>query len=118
MNPALLPFWLTLVALIFLYVRAPFVSCERTLSQCDRLLASISTPIAHPLYFLRAEGVEFGMWGYCSSDRSCSPAHLGYSWGTGIIPWLTYALILIPIGKLISYTVSVPYFDNNIQHAA
>lgn len=83
------------------------------------ILASVSAPIAHFFYFLRADYdttvLRFGAWGTCTKiaqgGYDCSPKHLGYN--ASIIPnldatkigdisntithGLTYALVLHPV---------------------
>jgi hypothetical protein len=67
------------------------------------LLVTISTPLVRDFYFLHAStggGVRFGIWGWCIDHGGhCTNNNLGYRWGSQIIHWLTYLLVLYPIGQ-------------------
>lgn len=60
---------------------------------------TFSTPFIESIYFLSANGVNFGVFGFCSST-SCSLKSIGYTYGSGaeIIDWLTQTQVLFGIG--------------------
>ncbi|KAF9563221.1 hypothetical protein CPC08DRAFT_686789 [Agrocybe pediades] len=71
------------------------------------LLTVFSIPLVSTLYFLhsdQANGVKFGMWGWCLDDYLvCSPLQLGYTWQPEIAIPITKALVLYPIAAVFSF---------------
>ena len=63
------------------------------------LLTALSTPLIKGIYFLRADEVKFGTFGYCEPN-GCTPRHVGYDRGPEVTEWITRTHILFPIGVL------------------
>ncbi|KAF9473913.1 hypothetical protein BDN70DRAFT_766986, partial [Pholiota conissans] len=88
-NPAFYVFLATLAAVVLL------------------LLTTISVPLTSTFSFLhstQANGVSFGMWGWCLDDGEiCSPAQFGYSWPPEITPSITKALVFYPIAIVCTF---------------
>ena len=85
MNPALLPFLITLIALVFL------------------ILCIFSTPFNWNLYYLRSDiagGLHLGGWGWCIDGGYCTNKALGYSWDPQVIVWLTKMMVWYPIAAI------------------
>ncbi|CAA7269631.1 unnamed protein product [Cyclocybe aegerita] len=89
-NPAFYVFLVTFTAFILL------------------LLTTLSIPLVSSFYFLytsQANGVRFGMWGWClDSDGTCSsPLQLGYTWEPEIAIPITKALVFYPISVIFTF---------------
>ncbi|KAF8606621.1 pali-domain-containing protein [Ceratobasidium sp. AG-I] len=88
MNPALLPFLITLIALVFL------------------ILCTFSTPFSWNLYYLRSDiagGLRLGGWGWCIQGGVCTRRVLGYSWDPQVIVWLTKMMVWYPIAAFFAF---------------
>ncbi|CAE6515967.1 unnamed protein product [Rhizoctonia solani] len=82
MNPAVLPFLLTLIAFIF------------------TMLCTFTTPFNWNLYYLRSDiagGLRLGGWGWCIEGGYCTSKALGYEWNPQVIVWLTKMMVWYPI---------------------
>lgn len=62
------------------------------------ILITFSAPFIRTIYFLRAEDVNFGAFGWASPDFK-SDQVLGYEFGTQVLKPLTESMILWGIGK-------------------
>ncbi|QRV89732.1 SUR7/Pali family protein [Ceratobasidium sp. AG-Ba] len=85
MNPAVLPFLITLIALVFL------------------ILCTFTLPFNWNLYYLHADiagGLRLGGWGWCIKDGYCTNKALGYSWDPQVIVWLTKMIVWYPIAAI------------------
>jgi len=94
LNPAFYVFLTTFTAFILL------------------LLTSLSVPIVSSFYFLyssQANGVRFGLWGWClDSDGTCSsPLQFGFTWAPEIDTQITGALALYPFAAAFAFLTAM-----------
>ncbi|KAF8972215.1 hypothetical protein BDZ97DRAFT_1650125, partial [Flammula alnicola] len=89
-NPVFYVFLATLTAFILLYAAH------------DPLIPLVST-----FSFLRsnqANGVSFGMWGWCLDDGTiCSPMQFGFTWPPEITIPITKAFVFYPIAIILTF---------------
>jgi hypothetical protein len=76
------------------------------------LLISVSVPLVSSFYFLyssQANGVRFGLWGWClDSDGTCSsPLQLGYTWEPEIVTQITGALAFYPFSVALAFLTTM-----------
>jgi len=76
------------------------------------LLISLSVPLVSSFYFLyssQANGVRFGLWGWClDADGTCSsPLQLGYTWEPEIDTQITGALALYPFSVALAFLTTM-----------
>ncbi|KAF8910604.1 hypothetical protein CPB84DRAFT_1764109 [Gymnopilus junonius] len=88
-NPAFYVFLATLTAFILL------------------ILTTFSVPLVSTFYFMhstQANGVTFGMWGWCLDDGSlCSSSQLGFTWQPEVSIPITKALVFYPITVVFTF---------------
>jgi hypothetical protein len=94
LNPAFYVFLTTFTAFILL------------------LLITLSVPLVSSFYFLyssQANGVRFGLWGWClDSDGTCSsPLQLGYTWEPEIDTQITGALAFYPFSVALAFLTAM-----------
>lgn len=94
LNPAFYVFLTTFTAFILL------------------LLITLSAPLVSSFYFLyssQANGVRFGIWGWCLDfDRTCSsPLQLGYTWESEIDTQITGALAFYPFSVAFAFLTAM-----------
>ncbi|KAF8170422.1 hypothetical protein BJ912DRAFT_997279 [Pholiota molesta] len=74
-------------------------------------LTTISVPLVSTLSFLhssQANGVSFGMWGWCLDDgMTCSPTQFGYTWPPEITTSITKAFVFYPIAIVLAFFTMV-----------
>jgi len=75
------------------------------------VLINVSVPYVSTFYFLHstiANGVRFGLFGWCLDDQSfCEGPLLGWTWDPNAIPWLTKSLVLYPIATVFTFFAAV-----------
>jgi len=75
------------------------------------LLISVSVPLVSSFYFLyssQANGVRFGLWGWCLDTGACSsPLQLGYTWEPEIITQITGALAFYPFSVAMAFLTAM-----------
>jgi len=91
-----------------LYKKPAFYVFLATLSAFVLLaLTTISVPVLSTFSFLhstQADGVKFGMWGWCLDDgHTCSPVQFGYTWQPEINGSITKAFVFYPVAIVLTF---------------
>ncbi|PPQ81016.1 hypothetical protein CVT25_014524 [Psilocybe cyanescens] len=97
---------------MIIYANPTFYVFLSTLAAFVLLILTVfSVPMVSTSYFLhssQANGVSFGMWGWCLDEGDvCSPLQLGYTWEPEIAIPITKAFVFYPIAAVFTFLTMI-----------